>query len=102
MTAYLIVRAEVPEADREAFDLWYQDEHLPDALSTFQCLTAQRGWSDVTPGVHIALYSFPSLERAREIVEGDGIKTLIAEFDRVWEGRVTRSREVVGISQVID
>lgn len=31
MTAYLIVRAEVPEGDRKRFDQWYQVKHLPEA-----------------------------------------------------------------------
>ena len=101
MTAYLIVRAEVAEADREAFDHWYETEHLPDAKKAFKTLSAQRGWSDVTPGVHIALYEFPDLDRARAATSSDDIKALIAEFDRVWQGRVTRTREVIGVKQAI-
>jgi len=99
MTAVLIVRAEVGEADREAFDRWYESEHLPDATAAFEPLSARRGWSDVTPGVHFALYEFPSLGRAREIAASDAINGLIAEFDRVWQGRVTRSREILEIVQ---
>lgn len=101
MSAYLIVRAEVPEADREAFERWYEAEHLPDAKQAFQATSARRGWSDVTPGVHIALYEFPDLEQVREVIASDAIKDLIAEFDRVWQSRVTRTREVIGISQVL-
>lgn len=101
MTAYLIVRAEVGEADRAAFDRWYETEHLPDAKRAFDTLSARRGWSDVTPGVHVAIYEFPSLARAREVLASTAIKSLIAEFDRVWQGRVTRTREVVGITQAI-
>ena len=51
LSAYLIVRAEVPEAHRQAFDTWYEKEHLPDAIKAFGALSARRGWSDVTPGV---------------------------------------------------
>jgi len=40
MTAYLIVRAEVAEADRAAFDHWYEAEHLPDAKAAFACRAA--------------------------------------------------------------
>ena len=36
MTAFLIVRAEVDPAVRDAFDAWYQDEHLPDAVRSFR------------------------------------------------------------------
>ena len=102
MTAYLIVRAEVAEADRDAFDRWYETEHLPDAHAAFGSLTARRGWSDVTPGVHIAIYEFPSLARANQIAAGSPeITALIAEFDRVWQDRVLRSREVVGVKQAL-
>ncbi|MGY9054734.1 MAG: hypothetical protein ACKVGZ_03855 [Alphaproteobacteria bacterium] len=101
MTAYLIVRAEVLEADRQAFDHWYETEHLPDAKACFGSRLAQRGWSDVTPGIHIALYQFEDLDQARALTTADGIAALIAEFDRVWEGRVHRTREVVGIAQIL-
>ncbi|MEM7744930.1 MAG: hypothetical protein AAF409_14575 [Pseudomonadota bacterium] len=99
MTAYLIVRAEVPEADRAGFDTWYQDEHLPEAHRDFGTAAAWRGWSNDTPGVHLAFYEFPSLDAARTLLASDTIKAFIAEFDRVWEGRVTRSREVVEVKQ---
>ena len=32
MTAYFIVRAEVDAEARDAFDAWYETEHLPDAV----------------------------------------------------------------------
>lgn len=101
MTAYLIVRAEVSEDDRDAFDNWYETEHLPDACRDFQALSAQRGWSDVTPGVHIAIYEFPTIDRARQVVASDEMKAMIAEFDRAWQDRVKRSREIVGITQAL-
>ena len=49
MTAFLIVRAEVDPSVRDAFDAWYRDEHLPDAVRSFRALGAWRGWSDVDP-----------------------------------------------------
>ena len=55
MAAYLIVRAVVPEAEREKFDQWYQDVHLPEALSAFDSESAWRGWSD-----DCLLYTSPS------------------------------------------
>ena len=101
MTAFLIVRAEVAEADRSAFDHWYETEHLPEAKAAFQAQSARRGWSDVTPGVHIAVYEFPDLAQARAIAASDGIKALIAEFDRVWQDRVQRSREIIEVKQTL-
>lgn len=102
MTALFIVRAQVPEGDRAAFDQWYETEHLPDAMQAFGTHRARRGWSDLDPGTHIAVYEFPTLEHARRIAAKDGspeIQALIVEFDRVWQGRVTRTREIVGVAQ---
>ncbi|MDA0662922.1 MAG: hypothetical protein O3B08_08810 [Proteobacteria bacterium] len=101
MTVYLIVRAEVPEADRDAFDHWYETEHLPDAKKAFKALGAWRGWSTIDPLSHFAFYEFPDLEAASAVSGSDEIKALIAEFDRVWQGRVTRTRDVVDILQSI-
>lgn len=96
MTAYLIVRAEVVDAEtRVAFDQWYQDEHLPDAIKAFKALGAWRGWSDVETNVHYAFYEFEDLAAANKISGSDEIKALIAEFDRLWGSRVTRTRDVV-------
>lgn len=102
MTAYLIVRAEVAEADRNAFDHWYETEHLPDARTAFGALSARRGWSDASPGTHLAIYEFPSLDHARAIALGSpDINAVIAEFDRVWQDRVQRSREVIAVTQTL-
>ena len=102
MPAYLIVRAEVPEADREAFDRWYEVEHLPDAIKAFNAEGASRGWSDVDAGVHIAFYRFPTLAAVQAIASSDAIKELIAEFDRNWQGRVVRTRDVLEIKQTME
>ena len=41
--AVLVVRADVPnEADRLAFDRWYNDVHLTDALRVFGAVRAWR------------------------------------------------------------
>ena len=99
MTAFFIVRAEVAEADRAAFDTWYQNEHLPDALEAFSAMSASRGWSDVDAGVHVALYEFADMSSLKAVTETDIIKGFIAEFDRVWGDRVIRSRDIVEIKQ---
>ena len=99
MTAYLIVRAEVSAADQDAFDHWYETEHLPDAKAAFNVQNAERGWSETEDNAHFAFYEFPDLAHAEAATGSDAITALIAEFDRVWEGRVTRSRNVVAIKQ---
>ena len=93
-----MVRAVVANPDdRPDFDTWYEKEHLPDAMGSFGALRAWRTWSRSDPAVHIAFYEFPDLAGVDAIQNSDGIKSLIAEFDRVWGERVTRSREVLDV-----
>lgn len=101
MSALFIVRAEVDPSVRDAFDRWYRDEHLPDALKAFKAKRAWRGWSDMDASVHYAFYEFEDLARARAIPGSSEIKALIAEFDRAWGDKVKRTREIVDTVQAI-
>jgi hypothetical protein len=49
--------------------------------------------------VHIALYEFPSVEEAEDILDSTALAAQIAEFDRVWGTEVTRTREIVEIAE---
>ena len=93
-----MVRAVVGEADRTAFDSWYRDEHLPDAIAKFGATRGWRGWSTTDPSVHIAFYEFPTLAAAEGIPTSAGLKTLVADFDARWGNRVTRSREILAVA----
>ena len=64
-------------------------------------MSARRGWSTIDPLSHFAFYEFADLDAASTVSGSDEIKTLIAEFDRVWQGKVTRTRDVVDILQSI-
>ena len=101
MAAFLIVRAEVDPSVRDAFDAWYRDEHLPDAVRVFGAAGAWRGWSAVEDNVHMAFYEFADLSEVNRVMGSDALKGLIAEFDRNWAGKVTRTREVVESIQAI-
>ena len=101
MAAYLIVRAVVPEAEREKFDQWYRDVPLPEALSVFDAASAWRGWSDEDPAVHFAFYEFPTLDEAKSVGDSDAMKAMRADFDRNWQDRVARTREFVEVAQSI-
>ena len=101
MTVYLIVRAEVDPSVTDAFDAWYENEHLPEALKGFNASSAKRGWSSVDTNVHIAIYEFPDLPAVKAVMNGNAIKVSIKEFDRHWQGTVTRSREIVEFCQVL-
>ena len=48
--------------------------HLSDARAAFEADCAFRGWSNVTPGIHIAIYAFPDLHKARAFLASDAIK----------------------------
>ncbi len=99
MTAYLVVRAVVADpADHTPFDRWYRTDHLPDALKAFKAASAMRGWSTTDPSVHTAFYRCETLDAVRAISEGPAINALIAEFDRVWGTRVTRTRDILPIA----
>jgi hypothetical protein len=100
MTACFIVRAQVADAAlRKDFDRWYQDEHLPDAVRAFKAQRAWRGWSEVDASVHYAFYEFDDAAQVRAIPGSDALKRLVAEFDRVWGDKVTRSRDIVDAIQ---
>ncbi len=102
-TAYLVVRAVVADpADRAAFDRWYHTEHLPDAVRAFGARRAWRGWSTLDPSVHTAFYQFDSIEAVRAIGDSAAIKALIAEFDRCWDKRVTRTRDVMEVASEME
>jgi hypothetical protein len=99
VTALFLVRAEVADPrDREGFDRWYQEEHLPQAAEVLSAVRAWRGWSEGDPSIHYAFYELPDLQPVPVIV--DALKALVADFDRVWGTRVTRTREIIDTKQL--
>ena len=66
MTAWFMVRAQIADASmKEAFERWYRDEHLPDALKAFKARRGWRGWSDDEARVHYAWYEFTDMASAK-------------------------------------
>ena len=97
MSAYLVVRAVVVEADRPAFDHWYRTEHLPDAAKAFAAQRAWRGWSRSDPSVHYAFYQFANVAAAEAVSSSPALRGSIAAFDARWGTRVTRAREIIEV-----
>ena len=97
----LIVRAVVDDADRVAFDEWYEDEHLLEALTVFGAARAWRGWSEAENGIHYANYAFSNVEAATAILSSSALKNLVKKFDEVWGDRVSRTRNVIEVKQYI-
>jgi hypothetical protein len=100
MKATLMVRAEVEPSKKQAFDRWYEDEHLSDALKAFGADRAERGWDMTDPNVHVALYHFSDETAAQQRVSAS-LPALVAEFDRHWDGYVKRTRTFFTQSQEI-
>ena len=101
--AVFMVRAELADtADRQKFYGWYETEHLPDAVRTFGAECAWRGWGDQAPAAHYAFYQFPDVSSAKAAIASDGMRRLIADFDRAWGARVRRSRDILEVVQRLE
>jgi hypothetical protein len=97
--AYFVVRSTVTDpAKREAFDKWYQDEHLPDAARSWGVKKAWRFWSLTDPSLHQATYEFADQAALERSMKGDDLKRLVADFNRDWPD-VTRTRESFVLAQ---
>jgi hypothetical protein len=102
MKACFMVRAVVAdEADRAEFDRWYEKEHLPDAVKGFGATRGWRCWSRSDPAVHYAFYEFPDLASAEAILGSPAMRALVAEFDRAWGARVTRTRDIIELAGAV-
>ena len=78
-----------------------QNDHLPDACRAFNARRAWRGWSEVDANVHYAVYEFDDLAAARTIPDSSALKRIVVEFDRAWDGKVTRSRDIVELIRAV-
>ena len=98
-TTFLLVRAVLAEAaDRPRFDRWYATEHLPQASEAFGARRGWRGWSRTDPHVHLAFYEFADAKAADAVLGSSAMQGMIAEFDRVWADRVTRTRDILEVA----
>lgn len=98
-TALFVVRATVADpSDRAAFDAWYRDEHLSDAIAAFGAIRGWRAWSESDPAVHYAFYEMTSVAAAQALPGSPALDRLIGEFDARWQGRIPRSREILRLA----
>jgi len=102
MHGVFVVRARIEDPSlRDAFDRWYQDDHLPAAVKAFGARSAWRAWSEDDPAVHVAVYEFDDVAQARAIPGSAVLKALAADFDRAWGKKVVRERESLRVVQVV-
>ena len=96
---FFVVRATVADpAKRAAFDTWYANEHMPDAVKTFGAEKAWRFWSVSDPAVHQATYQFPDKAALERATGGEEMKRLVADFNHDWPG-ITRTREILVLAE---
>ncbi len=93
--AFFLVRAVVEAPLRDKFEHWYTADHLPLAMTVFQCEKAWRFWSEVEEGVHYAVYRFADKATLDAVLASDGFKAMVADFNAAWPQGVTRSRDIV-------
>ncbi len=99
MPHFFLVRATVSDpAKRGAFDAWYKNEHLPDAVTAFGAQKAWRYWSESDPAVHIAQYQFADRAALDHGTRAEVMARLVADFDKNWPG-VPRTREIWSLAQ---
>ena len=100
MCAYLIVKSDASQINKENFDQWYETEHLLEAKEQFGAIKAKRGWIENT-NYHLAFYEFENIKKAKVAINSKNLKELIKKFDKKWNSKVTRSRELVNLEQIL-
>ena len=91
----LSVRATVEPGREAEFNLWYDKEHMPDAVRMFPgCIGGARYKVVLGDGSHqyMALYAFESAAKLEQALNGPEIKELIRIYDRDIGAFSTRAR----------
>ena len=100
--AFFVVRATVADpARRAAFDKWYQNEHLPDAVRCFGARKAWRFWSLGDPAIHLAMYEFADEAALARAMQSEDLERLVGDFNRDWPD-VTRTRETLLLAEAFE
>ncbi len=89
-----IVKANVKPEQEDAFNRWYDEDHMPKALNRFPGVISGRRYKIMDGGDgynYMALYEFESEAKLNETMKSDAIQVLIQEFDAAF-GEVNRKR----------
>ena len=82
-----IVMAKVEPGQEDAFNRWYDEDHMPKALNRFPGVISGRRYRILDGGEgydYMALYEFQSREKLDETMRSDAIKGLIQEYDAAF------------------
>jgi antibiotic biosynthesis monooxygenase (ABM) superfamily enzyme len=89
-----IVMAKVPPEKEDAYNRWYNEEHMPKALNRFPGVLGGRRYKITDGGDgynYIALYEYESYEKLMETAKSDALKNLIKEYNEAF-GEGNRKR----------
>ena len=90
----LMVMAQVKTEDEEAFNKWYNEDHLPKAIERFPGVLSGRRYKIVEGEEayqYLALYEFESYETMHATVHSEVMQGLIQEYDAAF-GKGGRKR----------
>ena len=82
-----IVMAKVPPEKEDAYNRWYDEDHLPKALNRFPGVLSGRRYKITDGGDgynYIALYEYESYEKLMETAQSEALKGLIGEYDAAF------------------
>jgi antibiotic biosynthesis monooxygenase (ABM) superfamily enzyme len=82
-TALFTVKATITADREQAFNAWYNREHIPDVFK-FKGVVSARRYRAIMPEdrfQYVAVYEFESEERLREFLQSDHLRWLIKEYD---------------------
>ena len=100
ISVYLIVKSDTSQIDSKDFDYWYENEHLYEANKKFMAKNAKRGWVQ-NWNFHLAIYEFENIKKAKNAMDSKKLQSLIKKFDKKWENKVQRTRELTELIQII-
>lgn len=72
----------------EAFNRWYNSEHVPEATRRFEGVRRVTRWRSMTePGLFTTVYEFDEVASVERAIGSDAMRELVAEFDHLWSAR---------------
>jgi hypothetical protein len=83
----LIIMAKVPLEKEEAFNRWYNEEHLPRALERLPGAISGRRYRIMEGDPEyqfIALYEFESYQALDDALKSDAMKQLVEEYNEAF------------------
>ena len=90
----LIVMAKVKPEDEEAFNKWYNEDHLPKAIERFPGVLSGRRYKTLEGEEeyrYLAMYEFENYDTMHATVHSEVIQRLIQEYDEAF-GKGGRKR----------